>query len=205
MTIKEIISVENYTSGLTIRKCTFWYFNPQAILENATIDRCYQQNQSGRTGGIALNSNVRQLKVVNSKVSLVYGVPDNVANTTFINCNIYFSSSTSYYRTLATFVNCIVHNYYSPLTDSQFSYCLMYKTHNSVNEQNCEYNNSLPWYDKLFDYTPVKYGTDGTLVGITGGTTPFTLVPSVPTVKNYDLKVDTENKKLNVNISVESK
>ena len=48
-----------------------------------------------------------------------------------------------------------------------------------------------------------KYlGTDGTVVGSGGGTTPYTLVPSTPKVTDYTIRVDPDTKKLNVNIKV---
>ena len=45
-------------------------------------------------------------------------------------------------------------------------------------------------------------GTDGTVVGIDGGDTPFTLVPSVPKVTSSDLQLDNEKKELNVTLTV---
>ena len=45
-------------------------------------------------------------------------------------------------------------------------------------------------------------GTDGNVVGIYGGDTPFTLEPSVPKVTSSDLDLDLEQKKLNVTLTV---
>ena len=45
-------------------------------------------------------------------------------------------------------------------------------------------------------------GTDGTVVGIYGGETPYTLVPSVPKVTSSDLQLDNEKKQLNVTLTV---
>ena len=45
-------------------------------------------------------------------------------------------------------------------------------------------------------------GTDGTIVGIYGGETPYTLEPTVPKVTDSNLQLDMENKKLNVNLTV---
>ena len=44
--------------------------------------------------------------------------------------------------------------------------------------------------------------TDGTIVGIYGGETPYTLEPTVPKVTASNLQLDMENKKLNVNLTV---
>ena len=78
-------------------------------------------------------------------------------------------------------------------------------SYNQAYEQNCSYQGVVFNSTMECDSSSELKGTDGTQIGIYGGTTPFTLVPSVPIVKSYDLKVDTSNKKLNVNISVESK
>ena len=48
-------------------------------------------------------------------------------------------------------------------------------------------------------------GTDGTVVGIYGGATPYDdnmLVPSVPKVTSSDLQLDMEQQKLNVTLTV---
>ena len=59
----------------------------------------------------------------------------------------------------------------------------------------CSYNTStLQSYSYL--------GTDGTVVGIYGGETPYTLEPTVPKVTDSNLQLDMENKKLNVNLTV---
>ena len=48
-------------------------------------------------------------------------------------------------------------------------------------------------------------GADGTIVGINGGDTPFTLESSVPTVTSSELNLDLENRKLNVKLTVSPK
>ena len=48
-------------------------------------------------------------------------------------------------------------------------------------------------------------GNDGTVIGICGGNTPYTLVPSVPKVTESSLKVDTKKQELNVTLSVSPK
>lgn len=45
-------------------------------------------------------------------------------------------------------------------------------------------------------------GTDGTVVGIEGGSAPFTLEPSVPKVTNSTVAYDAANKLLKVNLTV---
>ena len=48
-------------------------------------------------------------------------------------------------------------------------------------------------------------GTDGTQVGIYGGSTPFTLDPQVAKVTESTFTVDTTNKKLSVKLKVAAK
>ena len=197
------IVVSGNTNGLNIRKCRFHSISFSGSIENAFIDRCYQ-DYTGSSGRFYLNSNIKSLNVVNSKIADVYGEVDNVANAVFINCNV---NAASYQNdAVATFINCIIRNWNSSFYESSyFTNCYMYESINTVNESNCKYGTFNWGTDYEFTGNTNLLGTDGTQIGIYGGTTPFTLVPSVPIVKSYDLKVDTSNKKLNVNISVESK
>ena len=73
----------------------------------------------------------------------------------------------------------------------------MESTNFSINGSTCECNLTTD------DLQNASYlGNDGTVVGVYGGTTPFTLVPAVPTVSSYKINVDAANKKLNVNLKV---
>lgn len=47
-------------------------------------------------------------------------------------------------------------------------------------------------------------GSDGTVVGITGGDTPYTLTPVAPHVSDHKIEVDAENQKLNVTLTIEN-
>ena len=106
LTVTDVISTFGNSKGLTLKMCTLFDFNPQSNVEDVTIDRCYQKAQSGRTGAIHLNNYIKNMNVINSKVSCTYGIPSNVSNVVFTNCNIYYSSST--YKTLATFINLVL-------------------------------------------------------------------------------------------------
>ena len=65
--------------------------------------------------------------------------------------------------------------------------------------------NCIPiWADEQLK-TQGYLGTDGTVVGINGGDTPFTLVSSVPTVTSSELNLDLEERKLNVKLTVSPK
>lgn len=179
------------STGLVIRKCKFKTFSCGA-LKDAVIDRCYCTNDY-----FYINSNIRNMRVVNSVIYRLSGYANNVSDVTFVNNNIL-----DYYYTnkvKATFINCIVRND-EIQSDSYFSYCWLYQSNGTNTMQNCNYS-SFSW-SNTYQYSTSMTGTDGTPVGIYGGTTPFTLVPSNPKITSYDLKVDTQNKKLNVNIKV---
>lgn len=189
------ISGDVYTSsvltGLSIRKCKFSNFDTQDNrLTNALFDRCYVTYFS-------IYTNMKNFQIVNSVIDLPSGSAANVGDVTFTNCNILDSWNANIVK--ATFINCIVRNLYKQ-KDSYFSYCYLYQDNGTNTMQNCKMG-SFSW-SNFYQYTPDMTGTDGTVVGINGGTTPFTLVPSNPKVNKYSLNVDTQNKKLSVNISV---
>ena len=45
-------------------------------------------------------------------------------------------------------------------------------------------------------------GTDGTVVGITGGAVPFTLASSVLRITDHNIEVDNEQRKLKVTLTL---
>ena len=53
------------------------------------------------------------------------------------------------------------------------------------------------------DLTDENYlGTDGTVVGMYGGKTPYTLDTNLPRVSEYSADVDPQTKKITVNLKV---
>lgn len=196
--IKQATLYINAQNDVHIRKCTAPDFSVSG--KNILIDRCFQSG-IGISYNFKIAGTPENVRVINSKIADAYVTPSNVNAVIFVNCNV----SNNFGKVVATFLNCIVSNYeQTHMEGCYFTNCRLYKSSNTVNQQNCEIS-SFNWSGN-YEYTGSNLlGTDGTQIGIYGGTTPFTLVPSVPIVKSYDLKVDTSNKKLNVNISVESK
>lgn len=196
--IKQSMLNINAQNDVHIRKCTAPGFSVSG--KNILIDRCFQSGV-GSSYNFMIAGTPENVRVINSKIADAYGTPSNVNAVIFVNCNV----NNNYGKVVATFLNCVVRNYYPyQMEGCYFTNCRLYKSSNTVNQQNCEISN-FNWSDNYEFAGSNLLGTDGTQIGIYGGTTPFTLVPSVPIVKSYDLKVDTSNKKLNVNISVESK
>lgn len=212
------IYISSAVNNLTIRKCSFDAIKFNGVVKNASIDRCYITNY------VYLSENVVSLNVVNTNLNSVQGAGyDGVASAIFTNCRIrgefynsgYSSSVTGYYNvynssTIATFINSFVNNYYAYSSSSIYYYntkcnyanCIV-KSRSYGIYQNC-WNN----YSDVSGYTTAQLerdgylGTDGTVVGEYGGTTPYTLVSTAPKITDYTLKVDTGEKKLNVNVKV---
>ena len=165
------------------------------------------------------------MTVVNSKLNAVQAQPSATQNTTFVNCNIcklytanfsatiinsivQSASAVEYTTTVlnsSVILNSLINTYYRS-SSYPFSIGSSSVTQNCYSESknvliisstNCECA-----YDTSTLQSKGYLGSDGTVVGIYGGETPFTLVPSVPTVTSSDLKLDNENKQLNVKLTV---
>jgi len=214
LNIQKSITVTLPVNDLKIRKCQFVGMSFDAKVEGVTFDRCY--HRGGTDSPFRLSSNVKQMNAINSKFWYITGNAEYAGDANFVNCNIYeiYNSYSSYGR--ATYMNCIIRewqysgsSYHSNTTTYVNCLCGRDYFTNSVNQNCWNYGNtnilgngtncSLT-DDQLKSNNYL--GTDGTVVGITGGSTPFTLVPSVPKVSEYTIKVDTQTKKLNVNIKV---
>jgi hypothetical protein len=208
------ITVTLPLKGLKIRKCQFYGLNFNALTEDVTIDRCYSRGNSNAS--FWLSNNIKRMNVINSKVWTLRGEAEYAGDANFINCNIYniYNWNTSE-NCRATYMNCIIgmwqynNDNYAPSTTYVNCLCGSNYFVNSVN-QNCWNYRTNSILDSSTNCSLSDdqlrsnnyLGTDGTVVGITGGTTPFTLVPTVPKVSDYSIKVDTQTKKLNVNIKV---
>ena len=147
------------------------------------------------------------MTVVNTKLFYVHA-NNGTNNTTLVNCNI--NSLNSNFS--GTIINSIIKS--GELSSTVVLNTLYYSNGVSIYSnsvaQNCYsiYNSNLIGNDCECYYSTTDLqsngylGTDGTVVGINGGDTPFTLIPSVPKVTSSDIRVDKENKKLNVKLTV---
>lgn len=218
--IDNSLTVSQPCNKLHIRKC--WItgnISFTAKSEDVLIDRCSNSNSNRNT--FSMSSNIVSMTVMNSVIAYLYsnGVTGNVV--TFINCNIL-----SRYSEIAeqTFINCIFGyggyyyggGYSRVLTNCTLLNCL-YNT-NSSNYYNGNVGNSIlqSCYGvdnggNLFtgmskdDLLANGYlGNDGTIVGIYGGNTPYVvdMLPAAPKVTESSVKLDLENKKLNVSLKV---
>ncbi len=201
------INITTAVNGLKLRKCRFSNINFSAYVNDMIMDRCFC------TGTFTLSTYVKGLTMINSKIEVINGGAYNTSAATFINCCIYSIYASSFsgtimnsivsrnsdYRSFGTsalLVNSLINTSYLTITSCTTQNC-MENTNFSVNSSTCECNLTTD------DLQSGSYlGNDGTVVGIYGGTTPYTLVPAVPTVSSYKINVDAANKKLNVNLKV---
>ena len=219
--IDNSFTVSQPCNKLHIRKC--WITGDisfSAKSEDVLIDRC--SNNSSNIKKFTISSNIVSMTVMNSEINYLYsnGVTGNVV--TFINCNI-----RSRYSDIAeqTFINCIFgyggyatssSSSTNKLTNCTLLYCLYdaysYGCSNSnVGNsilQSCYGVNSgsnLLTDRSKDDLLANGYlGNDGTIVGIYGGNTPYVvdMLPAAPKVTDSSVKLDLENKKLNVSLKV---
>lgn len=173
-------------------------------MDGAVLDRCYITNT------LTLSSYIKGMTVVNSSINWLGANSGATSNTTFVNCYISKIGSSNF---SATIINSIIH--YGGNSSGSIFHNTIYSTvlintlintdyitiGSSSVAQNC-YKVNSPSTDSASLQSNSYFGTDGTIVGIHGGDTPYTLEPSVPKVTNSDLKLDIEKKELNVKLTV---
>ncbi len=198
LAVSGTVTVKSQVDDMIIRKCKIGNFGINAQVDGAVLDRCYI------TGTLTLSSYIKGMTVVNTKLYSVQANSGATQNTTFVNCNI-SGLNTNYFS--ATIINSIIYtsgtiNSTVLLNTLLGTYSGSAKIGSSSVAQNC-YRNYFNM-DGSCEYTPSSsyLGTDGTIIGIYGGETPYTLEPTVPKVTDSNLQLDMENKKLNVNLTV---
>lgn len=212
------VHVGAQVDDMIIRKCKIAYLTIGAQIDGAVIDRCYI------TSALTLSSYIKGMTVVNTKLYAAQAESGATQNTTFVNCNFYqlypncFSgtimnsiiqgpySSNSYTLNSTVIINSIFNmsnnyygydNYFTLGSSSVAQNSYIYNLGKQYISSSCECK------DDTYTLQSKAYlGTDGTVVGIYGGDTPFTLDPTVPKVTNSDIKLDTKTKKLNVKLTV---
>lgn len=167
---------------------------------NALVDRCYLDKftiTSAMTDFYVRNSYIRNL----TSTSLKF----NKCN--FINCRI----QGDWNKAAGRFINCELRRTgdNTSIKSSILSYSLVYSYFNSVNASTYQEkvyfdsnNNWLSVDDRLNKGYICK---DGTVVGVEGGKTPYSLTPSGPKETSSTVKVSDSEKKLNVSITVSPK
>lgn len=207
------IKINQPATDLIIRNTKVADVTVTGALTNGLIDRCWI------TGTFTMNNNTDDTTVKNSKVYMISAGSLTYNKCTFLNCNI---ADRKNVNTAAVFTNCIIGSYYDSgemyglgtMESSVFTNTLFNTYRGSIgsssSQTNCyfidDYNgacdkNTLESRVDLGEYR----GTDGTQVGVYGGTTPFTLDPQVAKVTESTFTVDTDAKKLTVKLKVAAK
>jgi hypothetical protein len=209
-----IVSINSETKGLgfkqskissiTYNKKTYDAYIDRCTVNGLHIDQTYTETITidGATSSYTYPM-VKKLTVNNSIVG-VTGNPYST-NATFINCKI---TPSHIGATLGSVFNSIVLSTSTgtKLNNTEFVNSYIIKNNflslsSSCTTTGCYFGEVSLNYDSEDIATNGYYGTDGTIIGPLGGTTPFTLTPDLPKVKVGDIKVDTQKQELNVTLT----
>lgn len=216
--IRGNVQITNRLSGFKMRKCWMTgHFDPAANIYNATIDRCFINEVYSRSG-------LKSIKIQNCSITKIewdYASDTRNSEINFINCNI--GTLEGYSNFKALYLNCIIKAPSAMICRSTFIntlYTNAVKNNISTsNDLGCVSDqcyvvdfNSTSGEDGFLTFSFTKedlesggyLGADGTVVGMEGGQTPFSLLPSRIAVTESQLKVDTEKKQLNVTLKVKA-
>ena len=205
-------TVSQACKSMQLKKC--WLtggFTVGAKSEDIVLDRCCNSNNT-----FNLSSNIVSMIVRNSHIYNLYD-SGNEYSVSFINCLI----PNRYDGSKQTYINCIID--YPRYTGSTYAMknanlinCLYNTssdaTYNSNIGSSCtlnncygiEYSNQLRNLPKEDLLTNKYLGNDGTIVGPYGGASPYDeeMLPAAPRVESSSVKLDIDNKKLNVTLKV---
>lgn len=213
------ITIRQSVNGLKIKQCYFDDIKFYGKLYDVFIDRCFCNGTFEFPNGTT--NAVKSMIVKNSKINVLYPTDVTTTQISFVNCNVrsfyYFwhsyaadfrgsfinsilsGGSSQNTLTSMTLINTLINQYGISNTSYLENY---YKEDNDVINQNqnleCIYTT-----DELLEKGYI--GNDGTVIGCYGGATPYTLTLAVPTVKSSDVKLDAENRVLNVNLKLSEK
>ncbi len=206
--------------GFKIKQCAFFNLKLDAVMEDVVIDRCICNSSITLTSmDEAYATRVKSMLVTQSKIrefcfdgvttneititncltkgfrngfnfrgtvmNSILGWPGN-ANYTYESCSFINSLICTYRLTVGT--SCYMENCWT--SDDQDLVKNPYST-----DFWCMYSN-----DELLENGYI--GNDGTIVGCYGGIHPLTLALSVPKVLSSDVKIDNENRLLNVKLTL---
>lgn len=207
------VFVHSETKGLGFKQCkTSWIaYNKKTY--DAYIDRCNSSLDISGTytetitiDGVTSSYTYPKVKklTVNNSIVGVTGNPYST-NATFINCMLVPSHVGA---TLGSVFNSIVlsTSTATPLKNTELVNSYIIKNNflslsTGCTTTGCYFGEADLKYDSEDIATNGYYGTDGTIIGPLGGTTPFTLTPDLPKVKVGDIKVDTQKQELNVTLT----
>lgn len=212
MTFQKEVNVKAAITGMKVVQCYCQTnFFLLANVYDSLIDRCFLQRLVVNYNYD--NSSAKPLSVRNSIVRTYSGADSNLRgsssqNVSFVNC-IFYSAMDS----MGSVINCILNkaaatSVYGSISATVFvnSYIQNNGTI-SINtttctETACYHGDAELKYDSDDISANSYYGNDNTIIGPLGGSTPYTLVPSVPHVTDASLKVDLKKQELNATLTV---
>ena len=160
-------------------------------------------------GYLDLSPMIQGITVVGSKIGQVRDYAAGEGGSTFLNCNIGETYNSGTNANNNNYVNCIVGTIYRGV----FSNCLYNNLpgnygaviHNSYKDTFTMPDNlDSPYTDEELK-TKGYLGTDDTVVGITGGQAPFSLVMPIVQVTEHSLEVNQAERKLKVSLKLGNK
>ena len=169
---------------------------------NALVDRCYLDK-------FTITSTMTDFYVRNSYIWNLTSTSLKFNKCNFINCRI----QGDWNKAAGRFINCElgrIENYLT-IKSSILSYSLVYSYDNYLGVDHSTYQEKV-YFDDTSAWLSVDdrlnkgyICKDGTVVGVEGGKTPYSLTPSGPKETSSTVKVSDSEKKLNVSINVSPK
>ena len=167
---------------------------------NALVDRCYLDK-------FTITSTMTDFYVRNSYIWNLTSTSLKFNKCNFINCRIHGDWN----KAAGRFINCELRRTgdNTSIKSSILSYSLVYSYYNSVHpssyQEKVYFDANRDWFSVDDRLTKGYICKDGTVVGVEGGKTPYSLTPSGPKETSSTVKVSDSEKKLNVSITVSPK
>ena len=167
---------------------------------NALVDRCYLDK-------FTITSAMTDFYVRNTYIGNLTSTSLKFNKCNFINCRI----QGDWNKAAGRFINCELRRTgdNTSIKSSILSYSLVYSYFNGVNystyREKVYFNDTSDWLSVDDRLNKGYICKDGTVVGVEGGKTPYSLTPSGPKETSSTVKVSDSEKKLNVSITVSPK
>lgn len=168
---------------------------------NALVDRCYLDK-------FTITSTMTDFYVRNSYIWNLTSTSLKFNKCNFINCRI----QGDWNKAAGRFINCEllrIGNDYLTIKSSILSYTLVYSYFIGVDPssylEKVHYDANLDWLSVDDRLNKGYICKDGSVVGVEGGKTPYSLTPSGPKETSSTVKVSDSEKRLNVSITVSPK
>lgn len=195
-----------------ISQCVIRNLSFNAGIGSVVIERCFLET-------LTLSANLGCIEIFSSKIDKLTGYSKDIDKTILTNCNIRLIDNFPNNGCNATLFNSIFTNYTG--TNGEWGNMKYYNcltnysggcTWNESYKENCYWDGSFVLDDDLncsMSDDQLKnagyLGIDGTVVGVTGGEVPFTLVSPGLQVTEHNLEVDNVERKLKVSLKLGNK